>query len=62
MHGPGIDPDRIAYLGRSIGTGVLAQVAKDTPNTNLFLAMLDKLGVPLDTLGDSNGRVETLSV
>lgn len=28
---PGIDPDRIAYLGRSIGTGVLAQVAKDTP-------------------------------
>ena len=38
------------------------QAAKDTPNTNLFLAMLDKLGVPLDELGDSNGRVDALSV
>ena len=47
--------------GRLTG-GRRLQVAKDTPNTNLFLAMLDKLGVPLDTLGDSNGRVDTLSV
>jgi len=42
--------------------GRRVQVAKDTPNTNLFLAMLDKLGVPLDTLGDSTGRVDALSV
>ena len=38
------------------------RVAPDTPNTNLFLTMLDKLGVPLETLGDSTGRMESLSV
>ena len=38
------------------------RVAKDTPNTNLFLTMLDKLGVPTDTMGDSTGTLQTLSV
>ena len=33
----------------------------DTPITNLYLALLDKLGVPADTLGDSNGRLDRLS-
>jgi hypothetical protein len=28
--------------------------------TNLILSMLDKVGVPMDTLGDSNGRTEAL--
>ena len=27
-----------------------------TPMTNLILTMLDKVGVPMDTLGDSTGR------
>src|SRR5499427_2698338 len=31
-----------------------------TPMTNLILAMLDKVGVPMDTLGDSTGRAEAL--
>jgi hypothetical protein len=31
---------------------------KDTPVTNLFLNMLDKLGVPVDRIGDSTGRLE----
>jgi hypothetical protein len=31
-----------------------------TPMTNLILSMLDKVGVPMDTLGDSNGRTEAL--
>ena len=26
--------------------------------TNLLLALLDKLGVPVDTLGDSTGRLD----
>jgi hypothetical protein len=34
---------------------------KATPATNLFLSMLDKLGVPAETLGDSTGRLEHLS-
>ncbi len=37
------------------------RVAPDTPNTNLFLTMLDKLGVPTDTMGDSTGRLGMLS-
>ncbi len=32
-----------------------------TPVTNLFLTLLDKVGVPVDTLGDSSGRLEPLS-
>ena len=37
------------------------RVAPDTPNTNLFLTMLDTLGVPIDTMGDSTGRLDSLS-
>ena len=38
------------------------RVEADTPNTNLFLTMLDKLGVPTDELGDSTGKLTGLSV
>jgi hypothetical protein len=34
---------------------------KDTPITNLHLSLLDFLGVPLDKLGDSTGRLNLLS-
>ena len=34
----------------------------ETPVANLFVSMLDKLGVPIDTLGDSTGRIEPLSL
>ena len=37
------------------------RVAPDTPNTNLFLTMLDKLGVPAEAFGDSTGKLEYLS-
>lgn len=30
----------------------------ETPMTNLLLSMLDKVGVPVETLGDSTGRLE----
>jgi hypothetical protein len=30
----------------------------DTPLTNLFLTLLDKLGVPTESLGDSTGRLD----
>ena len=36
------------------------RVAPDTPNANLFLTMLDTLGVPTDTMGDSTGRLDSL--
>ncbi len=34
---------------------------KDTPVTNLFINMLDLLGVPVDRLGDSTGRLQGLT-
>jgi len=35
---------------------------KDTPLTNLYLTMLDKLKVPMENLGDSTGKLELLSL
>jgi hypothetical protein len=35
---------------------------KDTPLTNLYLTMLDKLKVPVENLGDSTGKLELLSI
>ena len=37
------------------------RVKEETPLTNLQLAMLEKLGVPTETLGDSTGVVQHLS-
>ena len=34
------------------------QFPKDTPMSNLLLAMLDKLGVPAEKFGDSTGMLE----
>jgi hypothetical protein len=34
---------------------------QETPMTNLLLSMLDKAGVRVETLGDSTGRLDTLS-
>jgi hypothetical protein len=30
----------------------------DTPMTNLYLSMLDRLGVPAERVGDSTGKLE----
>jgi hypothetical protein len=34
---------------------------KDTPHTNLFVSLLEKLGIPTESFGDSNGKAEQLS-
>ena len=44
----------------TLKTGRHIRYEKDTPLNNLFLAMLDRVGVPADTLGDSTGRLEQL--
>ena len=33
----------------------------DTPLTNLYLSVLDKLGMPVEKFGDSTGRIEHLT-
>ena len=37
------------------------KVDEGTPLSNLYMTMLDKLGVPADSIGNSNGTVEGLS-
>ena len=42
-------------------TGRHIKYASETPLTNLFLAMLDRMGVKAETLGDSKGRLNYLT-
>jgi len=35
--------------------------AKDTPMANLMLSMMDALGVQVDSLGDSSGRLTSFT-
>ena len=47
--------------GGTIQGGRHLRYPKDTPITNLFLSMLDRMNVPVESIGDSTGRVEHLS-
>jgi len=47
--------------GGSLTPGRHIVYPDDTPMTNLYLTLLDRLGVREDTLGDSTGRIEHLS-
>ena len=38
------------------------KAADKTPVTNLHLTILDKMGVPVDKMSDSTGRLDLLSV
>ena len=54
----------ILLAGGAAGTGGRhMQYEPDTPLANLHLSLLDKMGVPIESLGDSTGRLplETLS-
>ena len=44
------------------GGGRHLRFPKDTPMTNLYLTLLDKLGIPVEHFGDSTGKVDLLSV
>jgi hypothetical protein len=45
--------------GGSIQTGRHYAVAgEDTPMTNMYLSLLDRIGVPAERIGDSTGRLE----
>jgi len=51
----------VGSAGGRIAGGRHLVYRKGTPVTNLFLNMLDKLGVPAESIGDSTGRLEHLS-
>ncbi len=47
--------------GGAIRGGRHLRYAPGTPLSNLYLTLLDKMGVPAEAIGDSTGRVEHLS-
>lgn len=54
----------VALVGGANGTikgGRHIQYKSETPMTNLFLSMLDRVGVKPESIGDSTGRIEHLS-
>jgi hypothetical protein len=55
-------PTLIVGRGGGFKTGAHIVYPKDTPMNNLFLTMLDRMGVPMEMLGDSTGQIEHLSL
>jgi len=48
----------LLVVGGGVTGGRHVKYPLETPMTNLLLGMLDKSGVPADTLGDSTGRID----
>jgi hypothetical protein len=46
--------------GGSLRPGRLVEADSGTPMTNLYLSLLDRLGVEADRIGDSNGKFEKI--
>jgi hypothetical protein len=46
--------------GGSIAPGRHVRYPEETPMTNLFLSLLDRMGAPVDSMGDSTGRLPRL--
>jgi hypothetical protein len=54
----------VLLFGRGNGTlkpGRHIEFGQEVPVTNLYLTLLDRMGVKPETVGDSNGKVEHLS-
>jgi hypothetical protein len=47
--------------GGSLKTGRHLVYSQETPMTNLYLTLLDRMGVQPDSIGDSTGRIEHLT-
>ena len=50
-------PILLAGKGGSIKPGRHLRYPKETPITNLYLTMLDRAGLPIESFGDSTGRL-----
>ena len=48
--------------GGQIETDRYVVVKDETPMANLYLSMLDMLGTPAESIGDSSGRLDDLGV
>jgi hypothetical protein len=54
-------PVLLAGGGRVFKTGRHVKLSESIPVANLYLSMLDAMGVPTDKLGDSQGRLNYLT-
>ena len=54
-------PVLLAGGGRSFKTGRHVKLSESIPVANLYLSMLDTMGVPTEKLGDSQGRLNYLT-
>jgi hypothetical protein len=54
----------VLIMGRGAGfrPGTHLVYAKDTPMTNLYVTLLDRMGVQTEKIGDSTGRIEQLTL
>jgi hypothetical protein len=60
------DPRNLPLLLAGGGAGQIRggrhlRYPKETPLTNLYAAMLEKVGVPVERIGDSTGALDMLS-
>jgi hypothetical protein len=60
------DPRQLPILIAGGGAGTIRggrhlRYAKETPLTNLYMTLLDKIGVPVEQIGDSTGRIPLLA-
>lgn len=55
-------PVLIVGRGGAFKTDAHVQYPKNTPMNNLFLTLLDRMGVPSEQIGDSTGPIEQLTV
>ena len=47
--------------GGTIATGQHIRCPKETPMANLFLSMMDRMGMSADRFGDSTGRLNQIA-
>jgi hypothetical protein len=47
--------------GGTIQTGRHVHYPKDTPMTNLYLSMMERVGAPIERIGDSTGTLDQLA-
>ena len=51
---------KLSFGGGTVKSGRHLRYPKNTPLTNLYLSMLDRIEATTDTLGDSTGRLTDL--
>ena len=56
--------ESVTFAGRGAGTltpGRHIKLQSETPMTNRYLSMLDRMGTPVERFGDSSGWLEVVA-